>query len=216
MLYVWGSGTKTVVAAQDIGVQRCEICENDQSYRAMLTYRYRHFWYLIRFVTSRKYAAYCNRCNNGHVIERAAIADKLASDPVPFMDRRGWMVGLGAIAALVGLVVVVGIQHDGEVAKMLAEPKVGDIYEAEISKVSSGFSNPHVYGLLRIVGIADGKATFEIAHNGYDKKKSASKDYREAAYKVDGYFDADDTATYSADELKALYDKRIIYDIDRP
>src|SRR3569832_2868204 len=91
----------------DAGVHHCDICREQRTFRMMVTYKVFHIYWLFRWVTSRTYARICTVCNNGVVVDASAIDPKDAKAAIPFMDRMGWSVGVGGLAALVAIVSVV-------------------------------------------------------------------------------------------------------------
>jgi len=214
-MLVWGTGGKTVEAVRDAGAAPCPVCKGNQPFRILLAYRYAHVWYLFSWITSRKYISQCARCNNGHVVEPGTIADKLGkSDPVPFMRRRGWLVG-AAVLAIGGTAAAVSAhQHGQDVTSYLAAPKVGDIYRADLSKLTDGFARSPAYGLMRLEAINGDQFVFRIAGKAYTGRKGADKDATTYAYLNAQYFSTE-TVRLSRQQVQGLHEQSVIYDIDR-
>ena len=214
-MLIWGSGGKTVEAVRDGGVAPCPVCQGNQPFRIMLTYKYAHLWYLFSFITSRQYVRQCTRCNNGQVVEQRAIADRLGkTDPVPFMRRRGWLVGLGALAVAGSAAGVYAHQHGEDVASYVAAPQVGDLYRADLSKISRGFAQSPAWGLMRLEAIDGDHLAFRIASKAYTGRKGADKDVTNRAWRNAQYFSRE-IIRLPRQEVHRLREQSVIYDVDR-
>ena len=214
-MLVWGTGGKTVEAARDGGVAPCPVCQGNQPFRVLLNYRYAHLWYLFSWITSRQYVCQCTRCNNSRVVEPSAVADKIGkTDPIPFMRRRGWLVGLGVVVAGGSIVAVAAHQHDQDVATYLTAPRVGDVYSADLSKISRGFTQSPAYGLMRLEAIDGDQFAFRIAAKGYTGRKGADKDVTGRVYLNAQYFSSE-IIRLPRQQVQRLHEQSVIYDIDR-
>jgi hypothetical protein len=214
MFFAWGSGTKSVEAVADFGVHKCPICKDSQPFKVTLNYGYAHLWYLFRWVTSRKYFAICKRCGNGHAIEPRQITGKAAGNPISFMDRRGWLVGLALIAGLIGLAAFAIQESDKKLAALSASPRAGDIYMADLSKIAKAFQDHPSYGLMRLTGVAGDDLTFQIAQSAYNKSKGARHDLTDKVYAKPGYF-SNETTVLKLGDLKQLVERKVIESINR-
>ena len=215
MFFAWGSGTKQIECVSDAGVRACPICNSDQPFRALLTYRYAHLWYLFRWVRQREYALACKRCGNGPAVEPKELEGKLAGDPVPFLDRRGWMFGAGLLALAGAGITAIIVQDNSKLAELSASPRAGDIYSADLSRISQGFKDGPSYGLMRLKSADASALEFEIAGTAYSRPRGARDALSGGAFRRDGYF-SDETRRLSPAEVKRLIDGRTITDIRRP
>jgi hypothetical protein len=214
-MLVWGSGGNTVEAVRDAGVAPCPVCKGNQPFRLMLNYRYGHIWHLFGWVTSRQYLCLCTRCNHGYAVEPRAIADRLgARDPIPFMRRRGWLVGVVALTAVVATGVTVEIQRSQAATQYVEAPRVGDLYRAELSKISKGFTQAPVYGLMRLEAVAGDHLVFRIAGKGYTLRKGADRDITTYAYRNAQYFSAE-IVRLPWEQVKQMRAQSVIYAVDR-
>lgn len=214
-MLVWGRGGNSVEAVRDGGVGPCPVCQGNQPFRILLNYRYAHLWYLFSWITSRQYVCQCTRCNNGYTVEPRAIADKLGkTDPIPFMRRRGWMVGLALIVALGGAIALFAQQHDQDVAKYVDSARVGDIYRADLSKISKGFTQSPAYGLMRLEAVEGEQLVFRIADKAYTKRTGVGKDVTNRAYRNAQYFSSE-VVRLPRQQVHRLHEQSVIYDIDR-
>jgi len=214
MLYIWGSGNNSAVAG-NAGTRPCPICNSDQQFNLIVNYRYRHFWYVISFVTKRSYSFVCARCSNGVEARRGEYEDKLGKDPIPFMRRRGWVLVAAPMAALVAIGAVASGEHSKQTEALYAAPKIGDIYSVDMSKVTSSPDSKPVYGTMKLVAIDGGHEKFMLARAGYDKKKWLRKDINADKVRDDAYYDANDVVDLSPEKVKELNQSGAIFDVIR-
>ena len=129
----WGSKVVRLVFGGP-ETHHCEICKEQRSFRKIVTYKVNHVWYLFRWVSQKSYGVICEICRNGHVIDTRAAEAAAGKSPIPFMDRMGWVAGLGAIGVLGATVAVAGAVDTSRDQASLASPAVGDLYEVDLAK----------------------------------------------------------------------------------
>jgi hypothetical protein len=100
-MFVWGSGWKTIDLAVT-GKQPCATCEKDRPFHVYLKYRYVHIYYLFKWVSERHYLRACEICSRGVELDKSQLQASvpISKDPIPFMDRLGWTIGLAILGAL--------------------------------------------------------------------------------------------------------------------
>jgi hypothetical protein len=96
----WGSGGNQVDLGLD-GSEDCTVCERPRPYRVWLFYRYGHVYWAFRFVTSKRYFKLCETCRRGWELDKRQTERVLGKVPIPFVDRFGWLFGVGVVAAIV-------------------------------------------------------------------------------------------------------------------
>lgn len=217
MFFVWGSGNGSAVAG-DAGMRHCPVCNEQRRFDIVVNYFYRHFWYLLSWVSKREHLLVCSHCDNalaGETLSKQEIAEKLSGkkDPVPFMRRRGWLLAVALVVAFLGLGAYQSGQDSKELAQHIAAPKVGDIYLADLSKISSSFESSPTYGAMKLISIEeDGKLlNFIIANYGYNKKKGVRKDASKGLLKQDSYYDTEEVIELSPQQLTDLDTQGVIY-----
>ena len=217
MFLIWGSGSGSA-AAGDAGMRHCPVCNEQRRFDIVVNYFYRHFWYLLSWVSKREHVLVCSQCDNAladEKLSRQEIAEKLSGkkDPVPFIRRRGWLLCIALVVALLGFGAYQSDQDSKELAQRIAAPKVGDIYLADISKISDGFGKSPIYGAMKLVSIEeDGKLlNFIVANQGYSKKKGVRKDASKGLLKQDSYYDTEDIIELSPEKLADLDTRGVIY-----
>jgi len=219
MYFIWGSGTDSVVAG-DGGLQNCPTCSGRPAtlrrFDIVLNYSYRHFWYLLSWVTKRSYSLVCSHCHNalGEQLTKQEVSEKLSSakDPIPFMRRRGWAVGLVLFALAVAVGGYLVGEDRKELARSIAAPQVGNIYLADLAKISDGFKNdPPAYGAMKLISLDGNKERFIIARVGYNKKKQVGKDISKGLVKQDSYYNAEETVDLTPEQLTQLSNQGVIY-----
>jgi len=106
MFFSWGSARhqRTFFNAGDYP---CPHCSKDQPSDVILSYTVRHVWYLFRWVTGKACEVVCLTCQiRGGRTNVKAFEARLSKPAIPFLDRMGWAVGVGALGALVASVAV--------------------------------------------------------------------------------------------------------------
>jgi len=217
MYFVWGSGGGAEVAG-DAGMRHCPVCSAERRFDLVVNYRYRHFWYLISWVSKRAYSLVCSHCHNAlpEAPAKQEIAEKLSGqkDPIPFMRRRGWVVGVALFALVLGLGAYLASEDKKEVLQSIATPHVGDVYLADLSKISDGYKkDPPAYGAMKLIGIDKSNERFVIARVGYNKKKGVRKDVSKGLVKKDSYYDTDDFVELTPEQLTQLTRQGVIYEV---
>jgi hypothetical protein len=158
----------------------------------------------------------CSRCHNGTLATKEQVTGKLSDkDPIPFMRRRGWMVGAGAFALLLGVGAYAANEGAKETAERLATPQIGDIYVADLSSISDSFDNSPTYGAMKLIAIDKDSERFVIAHTGYSRRKELRRDIYSDRVRNDDYYDADDTVDLPAAKVAELSHRGVIYQIIR-
>lgn len=196
-MIVWGSAGKAVDAG-DAGTHYCEVCKENRPFRYLLTYKVRHIWYLIRWATSQSYYRTCQICNNNFnseapVVSSAGVDDgRKPASPIPFFDRWGWAIGLGAVAAFVTFAVIAGKAEDAADAKLLANPQVGDRYEVKMEKFT-GMTDPDhplrtSYGIVRVSAVDDKGVTLDLPRMVWSKSSKLGREINAEA-RTDSYYD---------------------------
>jgi len=215
MFFIWGSGSGRAVAGKSDG-HLCPSCGAMGPSDLVVDYRYRHFWYLISFVTERVYSFVCGRCGKSTVAQPGEYRDKLGKDPIPFLRRRGWLVGLVVLAALVALGVYSSAESDKRIEAMLAAPQVGDVYSVDLAKVAETMSDhDRAYGDMRLAEIEGSKLKFLVAKSGWGRKRDLRSEERNTNIYSDDYYDLDDVVELDAAELKRLKSNGTLFDIHR-
>ncbi|MDR2012029.1 MAG: zinc ribbon domain-containing protein [Rhodanobacter sp.] len=215
MLYIWGSGGGSAIAG-DAGMHNCPICNSAQRFDIVVNYRYRHFWYILSWVSKREYSLVCSRCHNGMPATKEQYAGRLSDkDPIPFMRRRGWLVGVGGFAVLLALGAYASNEDAKQMVERAAAPQVGDVYLADLSKISDSLKDSPVYGAMKLTRIDNGNEQFVIAHSGYGRKRDMRKDISSGRVKNDSYYDADDTVDLTSARVTELTHQGVIYEIVR-
>jgi hypothetical protein len=96
---IWGSDHQ----ARDLGlmkVQRCDACAQDQTFKLRLEYRRNHLWFVLTWVSHKRYLSVCNVCHQGRMLDARRVEAVLPTHPIPWWTRWGGVtvVGLFALA----------------------------------------------------------------------------------------------------------------------
>lgn len=103
IFYGW---RRKAVALADLGVQSCARCGMSRPFRAFLSYKYFHLYWIFGTVYDKKYLAACTVCSQGGPLDKTLLGPAADTEPIPFMEK--W--GLGVLAAIVaGVIAVIAI-----------------------------------------------------------------------------------------------------------
>lgn len=98
-MIVWGSGTETMRLI-DLGTARCETCERERPFVAVLRYKYAHIYWIFSWISEEQHLALCSSCHNGWELEREKVHKLIGKNPIPFMRRCGILVFFGLLLSL--------------------------------------------------------------------------------------------------------------------
>ncbi len=104
-MIVFGSAGKRI----ELGpaeMRQCPVCGQSRLMQAYVDYRYVHLYWIFRAVTKRVYLRLC-ACGNGILLDRRDEETKFGGDPIPFTDRFGLPIFLGAA----GLAIWLALHH---------------------------------------------------------------------------------------------------------
>ena len=131
-MLVWGSK----VGITDLGPQgskHCPTCEKERSFRLMLRYKVSHLWYVIKWVSEKRYGVACEVCNRGDDLVTQAVEAKLGKPQIPTTHSRAWIAVVAAIACLL----VIGLWDRPErverMNSLLASPQKSDLYVVNLA-----------------------------------------------------------------------------------
>lgn len=210
MFFAWGSRRKAALVG-DAGIRDCTACEKPASFTSMIEYTARHIYWLFRWTTNRTEYLQCGNCGAAHPTQGRSFG---AANAIPFWDRRGWMVGLGIIAAVIALgAVAVAADHRNDTG-YIAAPQVGDRYEADLAKLQRNPEAARMYGVLRVTRIGASDVEVELSKGYYDKWRGVDRDVSSGAAKRGDYYGTERIAFPRA-AIKKMFDEGVIRDVDR-
>jgi hypothetical protein len=220
-MLIWGSGGKSQMAG-DAGMRHCNVCGETRPFKYQVNYTMRHIWYLFRWATGRTYYQICSVCRNGLPVEKAEIDAKNLTgekrkDPVPFFDRFGWAIGLGAVALFLVFAVVAGNADKADDAALIAAPRVGDIYTVNVEKFGDIAQDEGSlggdYGAFRVAAVTGQTVTLDMPKIIYNRVKGVNKDIRGGDVRQNAYYDGQVQVPLA--QMKALHSSSAIVDVDR-
>ncbi|WP_431266388.1 hypothetical protein ACQ859_14670 [Roseateles chitinivorans] len=177
-MLIWGS--KGAVA--ELGVQahhHCATCERERPFKLALQYKVHHIYYLFQWISSKKYLLVCDVCQRGSELKAKDVEAKLTSNPIPAMQRYGWVGLLVVIAALIYVGKTASDDRDHHIKDYTASPAAGDLYAIDLNKLTG--ESGSTYGVIRVLRIADGKLELQMPRMGYNKVRGATRDISDAA-----------------------------------
>lgn len=131
----------------------CEICKEDRLFRNMITYKVFHVWWIFRWVVEKAFGRVCETCHNGPRLEARQFEVKGVPSPIPFMDRMGWSVGVGGVAALGLMGFVASSAETRSDTAALLHPAAGDIYEVDLAKLEKNPEASAMYSTMLVTRV---------------------------------------------------------------
>jgi len=183
----WGA-RQEVAQVGDGETLHCSRCEADTHWMTLVEYRLRHVYWLFRWATNRTLYRTCGQCGGVEHLDEKAVPAKQVRSAIPFLNRRGWTVGAGIIASLVGLGTVAAAAHDGSVQAYLDAPRTGDVYEVDLARFLAKPPAPVMYSAARVTRVSADSVEVEVADLFYDKLRGVQRDVEQGRLAKPGYF----------------------------
>jgi hypothetical protein len=209
----WGS-KGAVANVGDGGVRHCARCDKDAYFAKMIAYRVRHVYWLFRWVTDRTPYVQCGNCGSEYVTDESDVSSQEATAAIPFWDKRGWTIGAGAIASLVGLGTLAGATTAANNRAYVQTPHVGDIYEADMARMVKSPERPEMMTAMRVTAIKNGVVELEVANEYYTDSRGVDRDIREGKADNESYY-AHDRLAVPMTALRKMYDEGVVQDVHR-
>jgi hypothetical protein len=210
----WGSRVyRRIFGEQE--VHHCDICREQRTFRMLVVYKVYHVWWLFRWVAQKEFARICTVCSNGKRVDEKDVLPKGSKSPIPFMDRMGWSVGVGGLAALVAMGAVAGAAQNHREADYLGHPAVNDIYEVNLAKFLDKPEAAVMYSSLEVVRVADGSVDVRLPKSYYNKQRGISDAVNNGQAKQPDFYLDDKVMTLKFAQLQKLHDEGTILSVDR-
>lgn len=115
MILYPGRGPREEHELGPVHPQDCEVCNREQPFHLVLSYRYEHVWEVFGNLRGRSYLLVCDECKTAYRIppDIALRLGNLDREPIPFMHRYGCLLLWLAILVLA----VVSMVVEGRVGK---------------------------------------------------------------------------------------------------
>ncbi len=99
MMFMIGQGER-IVPLGSPEQKYCPGCDQTTDFQTQLRYRFGEFDLLFGFFYAKRYQLACTRCNHGWIMDRKAVERTYGKGPIPARLRFGFVILLGAVAAL--------------------------------------------------------------------------------------------------------------------
>jgi hypothetical protein len=196
-------GTKATLIGKETQFEKCTNCGAQNSVELHMFQRYAHIFWIPFFPIGKTGVSQCGQCKQ--VLKLKEMPDNSLRDAYNRLKKDSktpvWTFsGLALIAVIIAIGIVNSKQEHAKNAKLVADPKKGDVYELNL-----GASSYTLYKVDDIVG-----DTVYIVQNLYETNKPSG--LRELKAKP---YAEDEVVPYSKAELKDLFEKDKITDVDR-
>ena len=196
------------------GLRHCAYCDKDSYFTRMVAYTVRHIYWIFRWVTGRTPYLVCGNCGAEHADEEAHEAHKEVTKAIPAFDRRGWLVGLGGIGALVATGSIAAASDHANDKVTLAAPHVGDIYEADLAKIMSRPDAPVMYSTLRVTKVEGSQVELEFGRKYYDDWRGVDRDVNAGEAGTEAYY-GPEREKVSVSTLQTMFEDGTLHDVRR-
>jgi hypothetical protein len=174
MFFFWGTARHEVIVRK-AGTQFCDTCEVARPFSDIAQYRTAHI-YFCRWVTHRQYIHACDVCGKGLLFNKTEFEAKLETDPIPFWDRKGWLIPASTVtltALFVTWMSVVTSPTDSR--PYMQGAKVGDLWLMDYTKLSIVDTKSYTtaYGVARVNEVTPDGIILKFGNHHYDSEKSA-------------------------------------------
>lgn len=220
IVYGWRDGTSVLGAA---GEHQCPSCNQTSTFNTVVVYSYFHIWYFLSLVYSKKYFIVCDNCESAMPVDAKATRERFPKDNISIFRKWGLPLVVGLILLFIAWGAISASFADNAKAKataaLVAEPKVGDAYIADLSHVpDSGFTRQSTkgtpaYGLMAIVDIDGDTLSFATSSIGYEKMSSLRQMIKSPSKEF--FYVPEMPLDLTKADLKGLLDLKVIIEAER-
>jgi hypothetical protein len=194
-------GWKAKQLAKEPITEKCPHCGSQNTIDMFVIQKYAHIFWIPSFPLQKTGVSQCNHCNQTLELSKmptylqAAFHRARATAKTPL-----WMfTGLAAIVVLIGMAVIDSNKDKEKNAQFVLTPKTGDIYEVKTP-------NSH-YTLMKVIEVQ--KDSVYVRYNNYESTKATG------IYKLKDKAYSEEVYALKKTELKNMFDKGDIFDIER-
>jgi hypothetical protein len=213
MIFVWGSANKEAYVPE-IGQYHCLYCDQDGAFARVVTYRSHHIYGFIRWISGVSSYTSCCACGAAHSEHTNSSAPEIKHS-IPWWDRRSWLIPVGIIALLIVIGSITSARDGVDNRAFIANPKIGDVYEANLSKLIQNPQARVMYSALHVTAIDGDKIEMEVAQKFYDVTGQVAKDFAGGDAQSSFYY-SQSQLILRRSELKSLHNQGIVTDVMRP
>ncbi|MEO7309166.1 MAG: hypothetical protein ABIX01_02120 [Chitinophagaceae bacterium] len=197
-------GTKRKQIGKEFITEKCPNCGAQTSIDMHVFQKYAHVYWLPFFPINKTGVSQCASCKQILEVKQMPPSIKAFYDELKAKSKTPiWTFsGLALLAVIIVIAVISGKQNDEKNAKLIAAPIKGDIYEV---KTDAGQYT------LYLVDEVLGDSIFLRTNNYETNKSSGISDLKRKG--MTAY--SEDTYAFSKGEIKAKFDKKEIFDVDR-
>lgn len=181
----------------------CPDCEEGRAMRYIIFGKYAYLYWIPMFPIGKENILECVSCKRTyhlkelpeHIKQKFELEKSGASYPIWYFS------GLAVLACLISFAFYASNENAENDKLYIETPAIGDVYSVKASK--SGY-----YSAMKVTDITND--SIYVLFNNYEIDKR-SKIYK--IDKVENY--TTETGAYSKQEIKDLFNEKIIYDVDR-
>jgi hypothetical protein len=209
----WGARGK-VAQVGSAGVRHCHYCDKDAYFTRVVQYTVRHVYWVFRWVSSRTPFLICGNCGGAHASDYEDNDLPEVRQAIPQWDRRGWLAGVGGIAAIVATgTLAVAADHQSD-RNYVATPHVGDVYETDFARLVEKPERPEMYTAMRVTRVSGGQVEVEIAKTYYEDSRGVDRDINNGAAAAPGYYDSE-RKVFAQSAIQKMFDDGVVSDVRR-
>jgi hypothetical protein len=173
MFFFWGTAKHKLIIRK-AGTKFCDTCEVARPFSDIAQYGTAHI-YFCRWVTSRKYLNVCDFCGEGLFLNKNEIENSFEKDPIPFWDRRGWLILATAVALIFLLLIWVSVASPSDEKPYMHNAKAGDLWLMDYKKISviDTKSYSTSYGIAQVNKVTPDGVFLKFGNHHFDSEKSA-------------------------------------------
>ena len=209
----WGS-RGALAEIGPAGVHHCTRCGHDAHFTQMLLYRIRHVWWIFRWVTNKVAFLQCSNCGSEYMADLSDFDPQAVRTAISFWDRRGWTIGVGAIASVFALGSIAAAADSAADKGYVQAPHVGDIYETDMARMMKNPEAPTMLSALRVTKVEGGKVEVELGKLYYADTRGLDRDVNTGKTANEDYYSGDRMSIPIA-ELSRLYADGVVQDVRR-
>jgi hypothetical protein len=194
-------GTKSTQLAKETINEKCPNCGTSNSVDMYLFQKYFHVFWIPLFPTGKTAITECTHCKQVLKQKEMPAQLKASIDPVKSQAKTPiWTFsGLALLAVLIAAIVISDQKKSERNAKLIVEPKSGDVFEVKTESNS--------YTLYKVDRI-EGDSVMVAVNNYETNKLSGLNDLKQKEFSLEVF-------SFHKNELKKMLESGEIIDIER-
>jgi hypothetical protein len=197
-------GSRATQLAKETQFEKCKSCGTTNSVDIYVIQKYAHVFWIPFFPIGKTGVSQCSHCKQGMRLKEMPDSLRSSYDVLKRQSKApAWtFLGLGLLVLLIGWGAVSASQDAARNAKLVQDPKAGDVYE-----IKNDYNSYTIYKVDEVRG-----DTVSLLVNMFESNKKSG--LAEIKRKGNSAW-APETESLPRSQLKKMFDDDVIIDVER-